>query len=89
MSSYICVGIPLVVQKPPSAQYFSNAPGLRDATARREGSVAIENLADAADAVIVQVMLKRQQERIRCFPVAVDAPVRCHERADQRVQTVP
>src|SRR6266567_2120445 len=67
----------------PRAQHLRDGPGLRDATARMEGRVAIENLADAAESMNVQ-MIRHRTEKLRCAVwVVVNAEVRESERAKQ------
>ena len=44
------------------AQYFGDAPGLRDAAARRERLLGVEDFADRADARVVQVVRQRLEQ---------------------------
>ena len=67
----------------PGTQEFGHAPGLGDAAAWSERWLAVEDLADAAHAVVSQMAEKRLQEGTRPLAVAVDPQMRRHERADQ------
>src|SRR5260370_29310727 len=67
----------------PRPQNFRNGPGLRDAAARREGRVAIENFAERAEAVRMNLAAERLEETQRRLAVVVDAIVCECERAEQ------
>src|SRR5207302_4559382 len=67
----------------PRPQDFGDCPGLRDAAARRERSIAIENFAERAEAARVNLAAERLEEALCRFAVAVHAIVRERERPEQ------
>ena len=67
----------------PCPQHLRHAPCLGDAAARREGWIAVEDFADAAYAVVSQVVDEGLQEGAGQLTVAVDAQVGADERAEQ------
>src|SRR5205807_65811 len=67
----------------PRPQHFRDCPRLRDTTARRERRVAIEDLAQAAQPVSLQLVRQRLEEGPRARRIVIDAQVREHERSHQ------
>src|SRR5882724_6974203 len=67
----------------PGAQCLRHAPGLRDAAVRAERRLGLEDLGDAAQPVIRQMLRHRREEGARGLPVAVHAVVRERERSEQ------
>src|SRR5260370_41892521 len=67
----------------PRPQNFRNGPGLRDAAARRERRVAIENFAERAEAVRMNLAAERLGETRRRLAVRVDWVAGECERAEQ------
>src|SRR4051812_39794174 len=67
-----------------AAQGFGDAPGLRDAAARREWRLGIEDLVDRADAALGKVLLEAAEETA-CFRASfgMDLEPGVDERADQ------
>ena len=55
-------------EQAPGAQRLGDAPGLRDAAARRERRLGVEDLGDGADAVLAEVLRHRLEERARGRP---------------------
>src|SRR5215212_8804237 len=53
------------LQMNPATKYLGNAPRLGDAAARRVRSISVENLADRADAGIVEVRHETFERRAR------------------------
>lgn len=56
-------------------QQLSDTPSLGETAPGREGWIAAEDLADTAQAVVGEVVLKQQQESPRCMPFQVDPQV--------------
>ena len=53
-----------------AAQHFGDAPGLSDATPRREWRLRIEDLVDRADTSLVQMRNEAFQKFTRPFPIS-------------------
>src|SRR5712692_3824477 len=62
-------------QLAPGAQGLGHAPGLGDATVRPEWRLRVEDLRDAAEAMVGEMLRHRLQERARGLAVTVDAMV--------------
>src|SRR5947209_19121277 len=74
----------LLRSQTPAPQDFGDAPRLRDAAARRERLDGVEDLADRADARLVQVRDEAFQKLARARAVfRVDFEPRVNERADE------
>src|SRR5271165_457321 len=68
----------------PAPQNLGDAPGLRDAAARRKGRLGVENFADGPNASVSQVWLKTIQELASaCQIAAVNLKPGINERSDQ------
>src|SRR5260370_42230403 len=67
----------------PSAQDFRDRPGLRDAAARREGRITVEDFAQRAEAACIDLAAERFEETQRRIAVLIDAIVREREGAGQ------
>lgn len=57
----------------PNAQDLGNGPSLRDAAARREWRLCVEDLAERAQAVRDDLFAERLKEPQGCFAVAIHA----------------
>jgi hypothetical protein len=78
------LGIPLVVPilprdvkagRFPRPQDFRHAPGLGDASPRREGRITVKDLADAVHPVVSHLVDEGPQERLGAFSIRVDPQV--------------
>ena len=67
----------------PHPQHLRHGPRLGDAAARREGRVAVKDLAQAAQAMRCQLLEQRLQKGPRGRRVAVDAQVGADKGTDQ------
>ena len=73
----------------PSAQDFSDGPGLGNASLRRKRRVAVENLARRTQPVNLQVLREAFQERARALGIFVYAQVAVTKGPSSQPQTVP
>ncbi len=71
------------LQRAPRAQHFSHPPRLRDAAVRNMGRIAVVDLADAAQPVIVQMIRHRLKITQRDSRVPIDPVMGAHEGPDQ------
>src|SRR5262249_28947275 len=67
----------------PRAQRLGDAPRLRDAPARGEGRVPVEDLGDGAEAGVGEMIGQRRQERARRARVSIHAEVGQRERTEE------
>jgi len=67
----------------PRSQYLGDRPSLRNAAARGEGRIAIEDFADAAKPMDHQVVGDGFKKPHGLFRILVDAEMRQHIRAEQ------
>src|SRR5260370_38792927 len=67
----------------PSAQDFGDSPRLRDAAARSEGGIAIEDFAQSAEATCVNLATERLEKTQRCLAIVVDTVMRKPEGPPQ------
>src|SRR5437879_1516595 len=70
-------------QRLPRPQQLGHGPGLRDAPARREGGIAVEDLAKGPESVRLEMADHRLQKRLRADRIAIHFEMRRDKRAQQ------
>src|ERR1700730_17562444 len=77
------IGVCLACRSAPCSQYFRHRPGLRDTSTRSERRIAIENFAERAQAVRMNLFTERLEKTYRRSAIRANTEMRQHQWAEE------